>query len=552
MMGKEQVEHIIEQTEGARVVTDFAPFDGGGLTGRIAVNAGEGGKEIEWEVRISSCYPFKVMGEEPIKFVNKELMDYPHIMEEGNLCMHPAVYDNAEAQLTHDLEQLKEWVDKYYVRGERNEHYEHLVVNRTLTRKTYYNVWFADTERDINVGDYGEVSFAVMSDGRLLGNVTTTLLVTAYESHQYFKSEKNQCKVSKTYRDLAKCSGVYCMLKEIPSVHNKFIIRAYRELERLMSQQQMDFLHSFENHYRGDKGFFPLMVGYKIPDGSIHWQAAMLFMDDLPIEGYKMGAGKYREWHTKFVNGQIEWAHTENVSYHHFFGRGSMTKELADKKMLVIGIGAIGSMVAVVLTRCGARYVNLNDIDIKESGNVCRSEYRFIAGGGDKSVELLIALRHISPHVECEIVSPVLDMGVKGLSVTETGREAVMKKLEEYDIIFDCTSDNQLMQVLDGLDYKGRIVNLSITNHAQDLVCAFSPNVSRTVRFIYEMLGRDSEQDLYNPTGCWAPTFKASYNDIASKVQYAMKRVIKMLGNEEPIGNFYLSEDENSLKMVRV
>ena len=161
-------------------------------------------------------------------------------------------------------------------------------------------------------------------------------------------------------------------------------------------------------------------------------------------------------------------------------------------------------------------------------------------------------MRQTSPHLECEVESPILDLGVKALSSTDAGREALSDKLNEYDVIFDCTTDNQLMQVLDHVEYKGKIVNLSITNHAQDLVCAISPNVSRTVRFIYEMLGRDAGQDMYNPMGCWAPTFKASYNDIASKVQFAMKHVLKMLGNEEPIGNFYVSEDETALNMIRV
>ncbi len=167
-------------------------------------------------------------------------------------------------------------------------------------------------------------------------------------------------------------------------------------------------------------------------------------------------------------------------------------------------------------------------------------------------MELLTALRQTSPHLECEVESPILDLGVKALSSTDAGREALSDKLNEYDVIFDCTTDNQLMQVLDRVEYEGKIVNLSITNHAQDLVCAISPNVSRTVRFIYEMLGCDAEQDMYNPMGCWTPTFKASYNDIASKVQFAMKHVLKMLGNEEPMGNFYVSEDETTLKMVRV
>ncbi len=551
MIEKEQIERVIQQTEGAKVVKAFAPDAIGGLRGKIAVDAGED-KEVEWDVYVALNYPFKVMGVEPISFTNLGLIEYPHIMEAGGLCMHPAIYEDAETQFFHDLEQLKEWVEKYYVRGEKDEHYEHLIVNNEAVDNVLYNVWFAETEEEIKVGDYGQVNYAMMGEGVYTENKTETLLVTSFESGQGFRGRTTNCKISKVYKDGGKYSGVYCMLREAPSVHGKFIIKGYKELERLMTQSQLDFLHTFEEHYKGDKGFFPLMVGYKIPDGGTHWQASMLMIDDMPTEGYKIGVGAQRQWHTRFVNAKIYWAHTEDVSYRYFFGRGAMPVELAEKKILVIGTGAIGSMVAVTLARCGAKYIALNDIDKKEPGNVCRSEYRFVAGCGNKACELMSILWHISPHVECGVESPVLDLGIKGLIGTEEGHKAVAEKLNEYDIIFDCTTDNQLMQVLDSVDYRGRLVNLSITNHAQDMVCAFSPSVTKAVNFIYRLLGRDAETDLYNPTGCWNPTFIASYNDVASKVQFAMKHVIRMLSGDEPIGNFYVTENDMDIKMVRV
>lgn len=60
--------------------------------------------------------------------------------------------------------------------------------------------------------------------------------------------------------------------------------------------------------------------------------------------------------------------------------------------------------------------------------------------------------------------------------------------LTSLDVIFDCTTDNQLMRVMDSVGAKAQLVNLSITNHAQDLICAFSPNVTETVLLIYDLL----------------------------------------------------------------
>ena len=108
------------------------------------------------------------------------------------------------------------------------------------------------------------------------------------------------------------------------------------------------------------------------------------------------------------------------------------------------------------------------------------------------------------------------------------------------------------MRVIDSIGAQAQVINISITNHAQDLVCAFSPNVKETVSLVYTMLGKDSDKDLYNPTGCWSPTFKASYNDISSKVQYALKHIVNMLSRLEPMSSFYITEDELNLNMHRL
>lgn len=108
------------------------------------------------------------------------------------------------------------------------------------------------------------------------------------------------------------------------------------------------------------------------------------------------------------------------------------------------------------------------------------------------------------------------------------------------------------MRVMDSTKTKAQLVNLSITNHAQDLICAFSPNVTETVLLVYDLLKRNTGTDMYNPTGCWNPTFKASYNDIECKVQFATRHIIRMLSRMEPLSNFYITEDDLNLKINRL
>lgn len=87
-----------------------------------------------------------------------------------------------------------------------------------------------------------------------------------------------------------------------------------------------------------------------------------------------------------------------------------------------------------------------------------------------------------------------------------------------------------------------KLFSMSVTNHAKELVCTVSPNVYAWSIAINDKLRRDNE-DLYNPAGCWSPTFRASYNDVATIVQYAVKQINFCYINNLPIRNFYLSSE---------
>lgn len=552
MMTADKIKELIAAVDGVGLVDEFSIDKAGSLIGRITVDIGQNGNGLIWKVEISPSYPFKAMGVEPIRFVNKSLLDYSHIMQGGDLCMHPAEYENAESQFVNDLEQLKEWVEKYYVKGEKDEHYEHLVVNHLPIRERYCTFCFAETLEDFEEGDYGEVRYAKLAPGHKNGIPVANYMVQKFVSVKQMKKKDRSCVVSEFYQKLRSFDGVYCLLKDVPSVHNKFIVEDYDSIKSLFSQSQKNYIHEFVVSHRGKYDYFPIFCGYRIPGGGVHWQAMMVFMDDLPIEPFRVGTGKNRLWLTEFTQGPIHWTETIDISYQYFFGRGAMPAELANKKILIMGVGAIGSIVAETLTRCGAKNLTLCDIDNKEPGNVCRSAYPFYTGVTEKALDLESLLTQISPHVDCATLKSVFDAVVKRYAAEHENITVLANLFDEVDVIFDCTTDNQLMRVVDAIGTKAQVVNLSITNHAQDLICAFSPNVTETVLLVYGMLKRDVENDMYNPTGCWNPTFKASYNDIESKVQFAMKHIIRMLSSEEPLSNFYITEDDTNLKIHRL
>lgn len=515
----------------------------------IDVQTEEGQPPLQWEVRIASFYPYKVDNSESIHFFNTSLIAYPHIMHSGFLCLHTPKVENPKEQFKIDILRLKEWVDKYYVRKEKDEHYEELVVAHNLIGDIYYNFLYTDTDKEFPKNDYGTVDLTMLVPGVHEGKRMDTFLANTF--HSKISGEEYVCQWGKGNKRQMRFEGIYCFLEQAPSLYDKFVFELYNDMSSLFSWSQMQFLYK-RSLNKEEAQRVPLFCGYKIPNGEMRWQVAMLKADDFPIKSEKVKCGGRPIINHLYTKTLIDWASSYNCSYDYFFGRGCLPSSLAEKKILIIGIGAIGSMVAKTLARSGSKYLGLYDVDLKEPGNVCRSEYDFLSGISDKSYELSSILQSISPFVQCEISPKALDSWIKLTMDNDETKNAIQEILNRYDIIFDCSTDDGMMYVLDKLNLRSKLINISISNHANELVCAMGNNITETVKFIFTQIIKSDTLDMFYPTGCWSPTFKASYNDIAAKLQLALKHIIGMLTAIEPESSFYVSETQDGMSINRL
>lgn len=515
----------------------------------IDVQTEEGQPSMQWEVRIAPFYPFKVDNSESIYFFNTSLIAYPHIMRSGFLCLHTTKVENPKEQFKIDILRLKEWVDKYYVRKEKDEHYEELVVAHNLIGDIYYNFLYTDTNKEFPKNDYGTVDLTMLVPGVHDGKRMDTFLANTF--HSKISGEEYVCQWGKSNKKQMRFEGIYCFLEQAPSLYDKFVLELYNDMSSLFSWSQMQFLYK-RSLIKKEAQRVPLFCGYKIPNGEIRWQVAMLKADDFPIKSEKVKCGGRPIINHLYTKTLIDWASSYNCSYDYFFGRGCLPSSLAEKKILIIGIGAIGSMVAKTLARSGSKYLGLYDVDLKEPGNVCRSEYDFLSGISDKSYELSSILQSISPFLQCEISPKALDSRIKLTMDNDETKNAIQEILNRYDIIFDCSTDDGMMYVLDKLNLRSKLINISISNHANELVCAMGNNITETVKFIFTQIIKSDTLDMFYPTGCWSPTFKASYNDIAAKLQLALKHIIGMLTAIEPESSFYVSETQDGMLINRL
>ena len=108
------------------------------------------------------------------------------------------------------------------------------------------------------------------------------------------------------------------------------------------------------------------------------------------------------------------------------------------------------------------------------------------------------------------------------------------------------------MYVLNSLDLKCDLINLSITNNAEYLVCAFYPQIYHFVNTQFGELLNNDISDLYEPTGCWSPTFKASYNDISVLVQMAIKQINSIYEGKIGKSNFVIKTNNDKIFSARI
>ena len=84
-------------------------------------------------------------------------------------------------------------------------------------------------------------------------------------------------------------------------------------------------------------------------------------------------------------------------------------EKLKKAKVCILGLGGLGSNVAVLLARSGIGYLKLVDFDIVEASNLNRQQYRISHIGIKKTEAMKSIIREINPFVEVDILDIKVD-----------------------------------------------------------------------------------------------------------------------------------------------
>ena len=86
-----------------------------------------------------------------------------------------------------------------------------------------------------------------------------------------------------------------------------------------------------------------------------------------------------------------------------------ISKKLKETKVCILGLGGLGSNVAILLARAGIGYLKLVDFDIVEASNLNRQQYRVSHIGMKKTKAIKNIIKEINPFVKVDILDTKVD-----------------------------------------------------------------------------------------------------------------------------------------------
>ena len=125
-----------------------------------------------------------------------------------------------------------------------------------------------------------------------------------------------------------------------------------------------------------------------------------------------------------------------------------IAKKLKKAKVCILGLGGLGSNVAVLLARSGIGYLKLIDFDVVEASNLNRQQYRISHIGIKKTEAIKTIIKEINPFVEVETLDIKVD------------RENILSVVEDIEIVVEAfdRAETKAMAIEELLTNKNKIV----------------------------------------------------------------------------------------------
>lgn len=228
----------------------------------------------------------------------------------------------------------------------------------------------------------------------------------------------------------------------------------------------------------------------------------------------------------------------DGVSRADLTARSPLTAFVGDRSVVIIGCGAIGSVVAEQLARTGVRRFALVDRDVLEPGNLTRHAATMHHTGLNKAVAMAGHLRTVNPHVEAD----VLAAPVAGVTRSADGKlitELLAELITGADLVIDSSAEVGVQEATAAMarvlgvpwlmlsaseGAAGGTVVLVEPGGPWCFSCFQWHRVDGTIPFPPEVAG-----PRVQPVGCAEPTFAGAGFDLAEVSLHAARTAVGRL-----------------------
>ena len=354
-----------------------------------------------------------------------------------------------------------------------------------------------------------------------------------------------------------KKTGIWIKLDSLPLIPPWQAPLTWGELKICLQRQNIDLNQIIDKLYSIRKGKeridFIALFGFPIPDKigeefkRYHWQGVQLptlKFRDSSIKGYRSSreAAQFANRNMLSPTLPIEWIESENWFPDQIRSRGSLPSTTTDKKILLIGAGAVGSAISEMLVRGGIDRLTISDGDEIKAGNLVRHtlDLRYISQ--NKATALCSHLNQISPFAK------IRQLG--GSFPPKSGFN-----IDNFDLIIDCTASQKMLSSLSGFESQKDkdFISISMSFGAKRLYF-YSSNGKRFPfehyrNKIVNWLEKDFEENKNESVpregiGCWHPVFPARSDEVWLLASTGFKLMIQYLNSQHRVNKLRIFEQE--------
>ena len=555
----------LETTDGGKQDEEQAILFVGKIASKLAK------LPLEIDVKIPLGFP-----NERVSLTTTSLRNYAHLIpnkdESSWFCLNTPFAETIEEQLDLEIERLSGWIDKYLNKGEKHE----------LPPISYRNNDYTLTYSEVQAEDNKEIRMKDTCWGisecyninnvlypKNLGNNSFDILNKFSDIPKgkifWLFSEKAPIKEDGSLpSDMKELNNLLEFPNALEEVFTKFWgIKLTKPClyESEGDNETKEYFLSEQDNQREEitqakqlvmsdgwdiQEVVFLAIGFNFGN-CIRWELLKINCNgvNVSIANDKNQKAVLLKQYGSELYFDIDWMKTANINYENYFGRGRLCDKIVNSKIVIIGIGAIGSELAEILVRGGIKELYTLDDDVVEHGNICRSNYQFLNVGENKTDALFSRLVTISPYINLQHLKKNIYS-----EINYNSKKEIKDFLNQADIIFDCTASNELLHCFSMLDLKKPIISLGITNEARDMICITNSkdNLFELRKFFLKQLEQDTENLYYEGIGCYTPTFKANFADINSLLNLAVKHIDKSFSEKETADSFVLSHTDNGIE----